>query len=249
MNRTKTSSTTKKTKQIPPCEDVNQEFCQRTLSLLTSLFETPSIDEIMSFPPSKKVEVPPPEKKLNFNSNIVELRLRRAVDQQNKSHNTMSENISKRVDEMSEILRSSNVNLDSVFVPGPVERPNIPKYLENLLQDQKRYQIRKRKSEPLDMTKIQNEYQERLQQSKIRGLERFNKRQERMLNPETSIPDTIYRHPMYDDKLDYRKREAERKKDIEARRTKKLNFMKPEDYKKLVKRRKEVHSSSDSEYD
>ena len=249
MNRTRTpTQQTKKGKKVPECEDVELEFCKRALSLLTSLYEVPSTEEITTFPPSKKVDVPPQEKKLAFNSNIVDLRLKKAQDAQAQNHATLNEQIAQRVEELSSELRASNVNLDDVFVPSQVDRPDVPLYIQNIERDERRKAFKKKKRvEPMDMMKIQAEYQERLLQSQLKGTEKLQKRLSKIMNNENAIPPTTYHHINHEDKFDYRKRENERKKAIAERRAKQVSYMKPEDYKKLVKPRK-VEISSTTEY-
>ena len=217
MNRTRTPVQSHKTKQVPECEDVDQEFCKRALSLLTSLYETPTADEIISFPPSSKVDLPPPDKKLNFNSNIVDLRLRRAQDQQIKAIDDLNSLLASRVDDMSKDLKESNINLDDVFMADKV-----------------------------NMKKIQTEYRERLEKSKERGTERLHRRINRITNSGPQIPENTYHSNRVDD-LDPRKREIERRKILKERKDKRLHFMSQNDYKKFVKPKKTVKTSEDED--
>lgn len=248
MNRTRTPVQSHKTKQVPECEDVDQEFCKRALSLLTSLYETPTADEIISFPPSSKVDLPPPDKKLNFNSNIVDLRLRRAQDQQIKAIDDLNSLLASRVDDMSKDLKESNINLDDVFMADKVNRPEVPRYIANIQKDQKRLAKvgRNMYREPMDMKKIQTEYRERLEKSKERGTERLHRRINRITNSGPQIPENTYHSNRVDD-LDPRKREIERRKILKERKDKRLHFMSQNDYKKFVKPKKTVKTSEDED--
>lgn len=250
MNRTRTPQQTHKTKRVPECEDVDQEFCKRALSLLTSLYENPTADEIITFPPAAKVDVPPPDKKLNFNSNIVDLRLRRAQDQQVQAIEELNKLLESRVDEMSKDLKESNINLDDVFMADKVDRPEVPRYIANIQKDQKRLAKvgRNMYREPMDMEKIQTEYRERLKQSKAKGIERLNRRIDKITNSGPQISkDTYYSKTLNNkvDDLDPRKREIERRKILKERKNKQLHFMNKEDYKKFVRPKKNTKAEDE----
>ncbi|OHT11673.1 hypothetical protein TRFO_03896 [Tritrichomonas foetus] len=189
----------------------------------------------MTFPPSKKVDVPPADKKINFNSNIVDLRLRKLTEQHNQTLASLNDSIAQRVEEMAEILKSSTVNLDDVFMPGQVDRPEVPKYLANIYEDQKRDSMRKKtRVEPMDMAKIQNEYKERLRAAEMRGTDRLRRRIEKTMSSGATTAKNTYRSDKVDD-MDYRKRAIEQKKIKQERREKLMNYIKPEEYKMHAK--------------
>lgn len=249
MNKTRTPVKSQKTKRAPECEDVDQEFCKRALSLLTSFYETPTADEILTFPPAMKVDVPPPDKKHNFNSNIVDLRLRRAQDQQPNAMDELNKLLEQRVEEMSKDLKESNANLDDVFMADKVNRPEVPRYLANIQKDLKREARagrNKYREPPMDMKKIQTEYKERLEQSKLRGTERLRNRINKITNSGQPISQNTY-HSNHVDDLDPRKRELERRKTLKERKDKQLHFMSPEQYKKLVRPKKPTEPADEAE--
>lgn len=246
MNRT-TPVKEKKQKRVPECEDVELEFCQRALSLLTSFYETPSTSEILNFPPAKKVDLPPPEKKVPFNSSVIDLRVRRTQEQQKNDLVNINESIATRVEEMSEVLRSSNVNLDDVFLPEQADRPEKPRYLLNQELDEKAEAERKRtnRNAPLDMETVEKEYKQRLKKSQQKGLLRCQRRMERIKENASKTK------PFYKTKIATNTKQPnpeEQKKEIRER-TK--TYRDPEYYRQYVKTRtpdqKKKYFDSDEE--
>jgi hypothetical protein len=105
--------------QTTVCKDVSQEFCTQALSLLVMFYEGRSAESITPFPAVKKRELPPPETPIPFNSAVADLRLRRAYEPRIEAQIARSEQLAARAEEISQVLRSSQVNLDAVFLPEP----------------------------------------------------------------------------------------------------------------------------------
>lgn len=232
MSRTPRATPTK-TKQ-KECADVEQEFCTRALSLLASFYETPSTSEILTFPPAKKVEVPAPDRKIAFHSNVADLRLKRSQDQLAKENVSINQNIASRIEEMAETLKTSSVDLDEIFMPEQAERPELPKYLMNQQEDEKRERelLKRGQYKPMDMTKIQQEYTRRLEAARQKGVDRAKHRAERQQAGETSrIP---YRSS-FADETDPRMRETERMKIIRARRAAQVGYKTPDNLRQSKK--------------
>lgn len=247
MSKTRTFGQTRKTKRIPPCEDVDQEFCKRALSLLTSMYEQPSIESIVEFPPVKKTDDVPIEKKVNFNSNIVDLRLRRKQTQKESSSGELNDTIAQKVEEMSKTLKESNVNLDDIFMPEKAPRADVPRYIANIQKDMKRnsQSNRKKNRDQMQMDKIQEEYRERLKKSEQKGLERLERRLSKYKSTASEVPEDIFRKNNEDDNLDYRKREVEKMKTLRERREKQIHFMSHDQYKQLVRPKQKAKSVLD----
>ena len=240
MSRTPRATPTK-TKQ-KECADVEQEFCTRALSLLASFYETPSTSEILTFPPAKKVDVPPPDRKIAFHSNVADLRLKRSQDQLAKENVSINQNIATRIEEMAETLKTSTVDLDDIFLPEQAERPELPRYLVNQQLDEKRERelVKKPTYKPMDMTQVQHEYTRRLEAARKKGVERAKHRAERQQAGEAKSP---FRSSYADDN-DPRVREAERMKIVKARRAAQVGYKTPDEYRQYVKP-KSVSKTSD----
>ena len=150
------------------CSNIEEEFCIRAMSLLASLYEAqPSTKEILTFPPAKKMTIKG-EKKIAFHSNVADLRLRRFEDQKGKLLGQIDANIGQRIEEMTDILKNSPVDLDDVFMPEQAKRPDMPKYLVSQERDEKflRELGMRKKYHPMAMQTIQREYSKRLEKAK-----------------------------------------------------------------------------------
>jgi hypothetical protein len=71
------------------------------------------------FPPVRKCEVPPSEAPVPFSSAVADLRLRRAYEPRVEAQIARSGQLAARAEEVSQVLRSSRVDLDAVFLPEP----------------------------------------------------------------------------------------------------------------------------------
>jgi hypothetical protein len=125
-----------KTKPIPLCENVELEFTQRFLSLFTSFYDTPSTEEITTFPPVRRDPShdlkEPPAKPPPFHSGVWDLRLKKAVDHRIASDRIVSDALSEQVLQMRDSLANETSDLSDIFVPRKAERPLVPVYIQNL---------------------------------------------------------------------------------------------------------------------
>jgi hypothetical protein len=64
-----------------------------------------------------KRELPPPQTAVPFNSAVADLRLSRSYEPQLEAQTVRSEQFTARAEEVSEVLRSSQVDLNAVFLP------------------------------------------------------------------------------------------------------------------------------------
>lgn len=192
MNRSRTSTPIKSPKrEAKPIQNVEEEFCKRTLNLMTAFYENLPIAEILNFPPVEKVEVPQ-EKKCQFNSSIVDLRLKRAQENQQKLIREYNEKYDSHINEVKEMLKSSTSTLDDVFHSEPVDRPPKPLYIMNAEKDKEAEKVIKRRyMKSLNILKMEPIMKERLQESEKRGKERAAWRVNRMskVNNETKHAD------------------------------------------------------------
>lgn len=173
MNRSKHSTPIKSPKrEQKPCENVEEEFCKRTLALVTSYYETLPMFEILNFPPVENATVQP-EKKCAFNSSIVDLRMKRALENHKKAIQQYSENYVNTIEQFSTKLKSASNSLDDVFHNEPVDRPPKPLYIMNEEKDKlAEKQIKRRFMRSLNILKMEPKMKERLQESERKGKER-----------------------------------------------------------------------------
>jgi hypothetical protein len=121
---------------------------------------------------------PPPDRTIEFNSPIADLRLRRHTEQKQSESTANDEKIAGRVEELLAILKSSEVNLDSVFLPPKASRPEKPRYIE-IAEAELARGSQKRKYQPMDMAQITREYSKRCDEAGRRGVKRAKQRQAR----------------------------------------------------------------------
>ena len=231
----RTTPTKSRSRTAPVCEDVPGEFCKRVLSLMASFYDTPSTHEIATFPPAKKAEPSSPAKKLEFESSITDLRVKRILDSQD-SINSANASINGKVDKLYKKMSTSNVDLDDVFAPETVIRPNIPLYLLNqqldeefLLEERKR----NRATKPMEMDKIVKEQTMRLKAAKEAGKRRPQQRLKRIQNQTPTPKKELYRSKLFD---------KEEEKKILNNSSKRRNPPKPEDKPKTPRNKSTTQS-------
>ncbi|EAX98133.1 hypothetical protein TVAG_332430 [Trichomonas vaginalis G3] len=183
MNRSRISTPTKSPKSPKPVEDVEEEFCKRSLQLLTAYYEPLAISEIINFPPVEGIEEPQPEKPMIFNSSVTELRLKRTLENEQNLYQDLNEKYNKRIEELQSMIKNSQMNLDDVFQAEPVDRPSKPLYMANEEKDlEEAERLKRRNMKTLDVLKTEPQMKERLTESEKRGKERAAKRVLRMSN-------------------------------------------------------------------
>ena len=173
----------KTTKKIKPCEDVDLEFCTRALSLLASFYEaTPSTEPITTFPPVNSTKSIQSERKIEFHSNIVDLRLRKQEDQRQNSLQKMDESIRKQADEIEQKLKTSHVDIDDAFEPEHADRPETPLYITNAIRAEEKEEalLMRRQRKPVDMATMTKQFTKRAEEAKKRGEERARNRVQKL---------------------------------------------------------------------
>jgi hypothetical protein len=133
------TATNAKQKPVPPCTNVELEFTQRFLSLFTSFYDTPSTEEITTFPPAPP-DPPgelkePPAKPPPFHSGVWDLRLKKAVEHRITIDRAASASLSEQVLQLRDSLTAETSDLGDIFVPRKAERPAVPVYIQNLDRD------------------------------------------------------------------------------------------------------------------
>lgn len=236
MNRADTRKNPTKEKSGKESVNVEEEFCTRAFSLLASFYETPSITEIVTFPPVKKSSEAAPEKKIAFSSNLADLRLKRAQAKQLERCDSINESIATRIEEMAEIFKTSTVDLDDVFLPEQASRSDLPIYLRNQQKDERmEYEksMRKTQYRPMEMAEIQKEYSQRLETAKQKGVDRAQKRADRFKS-HIAGQTTHFTPSKFHDDTSLRAQAIEKRKTIEARRNAQMNYMTKEQYQALA---------------
>ncbi|OHT17706.1 hypothetical protein TRFO_01022 [Tritrichomonas foetus] len=185
-NTTTTTATTttskSKNSKSTVTTNVELEFTQRFLSLFTSFYETPSTDEILTFPackPNPQADIKSPTRTPPFHSGVWDLRLKKAIDARITNDQLTSDSLSEQVLQLRETLASETPDLNDVFVPQKTERPQIPLYLQNI---QKEEQITKdditKRSKPISsrVAEMAQLFTERLRRQKQMSKERAKRR-------------------------------------------------------------------------
>lgn len=243
----RSTPTKRNTKSVPVCEDIPAEFCKRVLSLMASFYETPSIDEQSTFPPAKKANPPQsPAQKLEFESSITDLRVRREQESQASSMASINDSINKRVEEVAAEFNQSNVDLDDVFAKEVAVRPDIPKYILNQQLDEK-FEIERRKKRrvsPMDVQEIEKKQTIRLQTAKEKGIDRAMRRVEKQQGQTPTPTKKYYQSKAFKNEDKSIKSVTKQKQnDINERRKKMLSYTNSEEYREITKSPRTTHSN------
>lgn len=219
---------------------------------MASFYDNPSTTEINTFPPSKPVQLSSPEKKLEFESGITDLRLRRAVEARGSVEAYQLSTINSSIDEIVEEFENSTVDLDDVFAPESVVRPEKPRYLMNQEMDEQiEIEMRRRKPrKPLDMEETEHEFTRRLEQSKQKGKDRAQKRVMKTQNSGPPSP-KFYKSAQFAVDTTTTPKKDNRKETAKEIRNRQTSYMKRDDYLQLAKNsppsnRKKYFPDSDS---
>jgi len=178
MNKTKQFTPTKgATIKTPKCQNVELEFCKRTLSLFTSYYEQQPVDEILKFPPVESDDsARPTEKKHAFNSTVLDLRVRRALENQSANIAAFNSDFEEKINSLSESL-SKSVDLQNEFRGEQPEYPQKPLYIVNQEKDQEALdRLLSSHSKSINIAEVQKVFTSRLQKSKQKGEERAQQR-------------------------------------------------------------------------
>lgn len=182
MSSKVSTPTRNRTKTIQPCENVEQEFTRRFLTLFTSFYDTPSTEEIVTFPPVKtdeSTDVKSPTRVPPFHSGVWDLRLKKAVDARLTADQITSNSLSEQVLQLRESLASEPPDLNDVFIPSKASRPEIPLYLQNLQKEEELIKESFRshtRAHPLDLAAMAQQFTQRLNRQKALAKERRQRR-------------------------------------------------------------------------
>jgi hypothetical protein len=126
-------------KPIPPCENVELEFTERMLSLFASFYDTPLMDLIVTFPPAPEDESRPrkdsPQKTAPFYSGVWDLRLEKALESRRSNDKSVCDSLTQQLSKLRDSIASESPDITEIFAPHRVERPAIPRYIQNLMAD------------------------------------------------------------------------------------------------------------------
>ena len=180
-NTTMATSKSAKSKSTTTA-NVELEFTQRFLSLFTSFYDTPSIDDIISFPaakPNPQPEVKSTSRNPPFHSGVWDLRLKKSIDLRLANDQLTSDSLSEQVTQLRETLQSDSADLNDIFAPQKVERQQIPLYLQNMEKDDELInEDRRKRVKPVssNVAEMTNLFTERLKRQKSINKERGQRR-------------------------------------------------------------------------
>lgn len=172
----------KSTKSMSSTTNIELEFTQRFLSLFTSFYETPSIEEILTFPqtkPAPPTEVKAPTRMPPFHSGVWDLRLKKAIDARITNDQLTSDSLSEQVLQLRETLASDNPGMSDIFVPQKTERPQIPLYIQNIQKEEalaEEERTKRTKPQSSNVAELTQLFTERLRTQKAMSKERAKRR-------------------------------------------------------------------------
>ena len=163
-----------KSRQPQPIENVEEEFSKRMMQLFTSFYESPTADPIITFPPVAKKKGTKDENKDTqkesatqqppFNAAVWDLRLKKAVEARQNSEQATTEAMTENTINALDVSSIKVADLTEVFQPEKVERPEVPRYIQNLETDEiniiKEKKNRK-KPKALNLTEVEKQYKQR----------------------------------------------------------------------------------------
>lgn len=200
------------------CNDVEEEFSKRFLSLFASLYDVPSTEPLLSFPAgpqSRKNAQTPNEHKGTkaliknppFNAIVWDLRLKKNAETQIEINKEASDLVTAEFDKISQLIQENEQSeeeeeysqpntgfneLRDIFQPTPAERPDVPKYLQNIQQDLIIDNERHRNpNQPLKISEAERQFEQRLQKHKQREIEHKKKLLERQAQKEKEHKDFL----------------------------------------------------------
>ena len=219
MNTTPKQKTRTPTKK---CNDVEEEFSKRFLSLFTSLYDIPSTEPLVAFPavPQSRTNTQASSDKKGtraliknppFNAVVWDLRLKKNVETQLEQSKASSDLISAEFDKIAEMIQNEEQQkeqkdddnelpqqtldfneLRNIFQPTPAERPDVPKYLQNIQQDYIIDNERHRNpNPPLKISEAEKQFEQRRQKHKQREIEHKKKLLERQAQKEKEHKDFL----------------------------------------------------------
>ena len=172
----------RKTKKQPICTDVQAEFNKRLVTLFQSFFTTPSIEEIISFPPVAPVEEEEEdtlEQTMPFYSGATDYKLKKWIEARNNENEDMIQKLEVYIDQHSGIFATKPINTEEIFSPERAKRPEKPLYLQNYDKDREHaFETRRTITvvRPLNIPAVEKEFKRRLEISKKNGMEKSQRR-------------------------------------------------------------------------
>ena len=210
--------------------NLEQEFTQRFLSLFTSFYESPSIEEITTFPsvPGPNGDPKPQGRTPPFHSGVWDLRLKKAIEARITNDQLTSDSLSEQVLQLRETLAAETPDLNDVFEPQKTERPQIPLYLQNIQKDENETKaavskrVRPLSSQIAEYTQL---FSERLKRQKEMSKDRKKRRFMRAKELEKQHMDfvkTLHRSKLPDDYVNMRTTAQAKFKVLQEQREKQL---------------------------
>ena len=168
-------------KKVATCVNVEEEFTQRFLSLFSSLYYTPSFEEIATFPPVEKTAIDDQNntKTPPFHSGVWDFRLKKAVETRIENDKNNSNEFDKYLHQMQSTLSENVLDLEKTFATEKAPRPEKPKYMVLSEKDQTDFSQllkEKHKRNVLDITKTERIFTRRLKKIDEKALERAKRR-------------------------------------------------------------------------
>ncbi|EAY02025.1 hypothetical protein TVAG_051570 [Trichomonas vaginalis G3] len=175
-----TTPTKSKPKTLENPQQLQEEFNKRAINLFYSMYTTPSVDELMNFPPVQ--EQPPTEgaklkAKIEFHSGVCDYKLRRKVQNSVYQSNSVLVQLGETVERQPDIKNTQIINAEEIFAPEKAQRSEKPLYLQNQEEDEQNYEKSIHIShKPLNIPAIEKEYKQRLKKSEETGKARCMRR-------------------------------------------------------------------------
>jgi hypothetical protein len=181
-----------KQKNTSYCENVELEFTQRFLTLFTSFYDNPSLDEVTAFPPAPPKEdsgdmAEAPAKPPPFHSSVWDLRLKKAVENRLTNDEMASASLSEQVLQLRDSLAAQAPDLNDVFVPRRAPRPTVPLYIQNIDRDRKEILASMKppgRAQATNAAELDQLFSERLRRQKAMGRQRAERRKRKRVEVE-----------------------------------------------------------------
>jgi hypothetical protein len=168
----KGSSSSLKAKQRIPCENVEQEFSRRFLSLFISSYDpTSHTDDPLDFPPPKPTpsaheQIKPKSlasRPSPFDAAVWDIRLRKSATRRQLEEKESSDRINEQLDFFTTLTAKPTPDISAVFLPERALRPETPRYLANANADfEAEERLKKEKASPLSLPKSDSKWRSRL---------------------------------------------------------------------------------------
>ena len=164
--------------------DITKSFCKSALELMFSYYAPSDGTQVSKIPRVKGTQEAPAKKETNqsFQSRLVDLRLRRAID---KMQETNAKKLAQapKVIEKVEAREQDEDNIPEIFQSEPTERAEVPRYVTSSKRQEEEIKEKVanfRGRNIINWEKSKQEFGRRLEKSKKDGIERARRRMERM---------------------------------------------------------------------